>query len=241
MFSQKNLRIAFKIFLFIVGIFACVQLPFLSVPILGGVITQGILGGFSGKVGPVVGGKWKSIDYMRSYVIPANPNTAGQQTVRTKFAKLIAMAKKILPTILHTYWDPFHSDMSGFNAWLSANYSRLDGSNDLQYTSKMTQGSLEGVPSATATYNSGTGLLSVSYGTTKSGNGLDNDSVALVVYDKNLETFFITDSGTTRSFGTITVNVGIGKTPTNLIAFVFCYRGTGASFIVSDSLGDVSA
>ena len=31
-----------------------------------GKISQGILGGFSGKVGTVIGGNWKGIDYMRS-------------------------------------------------------------------------------------------------------------------------------------------------------------------------------
>ena len=41
-----------------------------------GTISKGILGGFSGKVGTVIGGNWKGIDYMRS--IPAsvsNPRT----------------------------------------------------------------------------------------------------------------------------------------------------------------------
>jgi hypothetical protein len=31
-----------------------------------GTINKGILGGFSGKVGTVVGGTWKGIDYMCS-------------------------------------------------------------------------------------------------------------------------------------------------------------------------------
>lgn len=31
-----------------------------------GTIKQGILGGFSGKVGNVVGASWKGIDYIRS-------------------------------------------------------------------------------------------------------------------------------------------------------------------------------
>ena len=31
-----------------------------------GRISKGILGGFSGTVGTVVGGNWKGIDYMRS-------------------------------------------------------------------------------------------------------------------------------------------------------------------------------
>ncbi len=44
-----------------------------------GKIKQGILGGFSGKVGTVIGGNWKGISYMRS--IPQsikNPRTDGQ-------------------------------------------------------------------------------------------------------------------------------------------------------------------
>jgi hypothetical protein len=241
MLQTKKFQIALLLFSLPLLIILLLTNPILTPFLIGGVITQGILGGFSGKVGPVVGGKWKAIDYMRSYVIPANPNTAGQQTVRTKFAKLILLAKKVLPTIIHSYWDPFYSDMSGFNAWVSQNYNTLDGSNDLQYTSKMTNGSLESLPSNSCVYNSGTGVLTCTYGTGKTGNGLDSDSIALVVYDKNLEVFFITDSGTTRNFGSITVNCGIGKTPTNLIGFVFAYRGTGASFIVSDSLGDISA
>ncbi len=31
-----------------------------------GTISKGILGGFSGTVGTVIGGSWKGIEYMRS-------------------------------------------------------------------------------------------------------------------------------------------------------------------------------
>lgn len=44
-----------------------------------GTIKKGILGGFSGKVGTVVGSSWKGIAYMRS--LPQNmknPRTEGQ-------------------------------------------------------------------------------------------------------------------------------------------------------------------
>ena len=44
-----------------------------------GKIAQGILGGLSGKVGNVIGGSWKGIDYIR--IKPssvANPRTVGQ-------------------------------------------------------------------------------------------------------------------------------------------------------------------
>ena len=51
-----------------------------------GKIAQGILGGLSGKVGNVIGGSWKGIDYIR--IKPssvANPRTVGQVNQRTKF------------------------------------------------------------------------------------------------------------------------------------------------------------
>ena len=52
-----------------------------------GKISQGILGGLSGKVGNVVGASWKGIDYVR--IKPssvANPRTVGQVNQRTKFS-----------------------------------------------------------------------------------------------------------------------------------------------------------
>jgi hypothetical protein len=55
-----------------------------------GRIKKGILGGFSGKVGSVVGASWKSIDYIRS--LPAsvrNPRTPAQVNQRSKFATVI--------------------------------------------------------------------------------------------------------------------------------------------------------
>ncbi|SDU12771.1 hypothetical protein SAMN04487762_1963 [Polaribacter sp. Hel1_33_78] len=51
-----------------------------------GKIAQGILGGLSGKVGNIVGGSWKGIDYIR--IKPssvANPRTEGQVNQRNKF------------------------------------------------------------------------------------------------------------------------------------------------------------
>ena len=51
-----------------------------------GKIAQGILGGLSGKVGNIIGGSWKGIDYIR--IKPssvANPRTEGQVNQRNKF------------------------------------------------------------------------------------------------------------------------------------------------------------
>lgn len=55
-----------------------------------GKISQGILGGLSGKVGNIIGGSWKGIDYIR--IKPssvANPRTVGQVNQRTKFSSVL--------------------------------------------------------------------------------------------------------------------------------------------------------
>lgn len=52
-----------------------------------GTIKQGILGGFSGKVGTAIGSSWKGISYMRGRAQSVkNPRTEGQMEQRSKFA-----------------------------------------------------------------------------------------------------------------------------------------------------------
>ncbi|MDD4190768.1 MAG: DUF6266 family protein [Mangrovibacterium sp.] len=61
-----------------------------------GKISQGILGGVSGKVGNVVGGSWKGIDYLR--VMPAsvaNPQTPAHMDQRSKFITVINFLQPI--------------------------------------------------------------------------------------------------------------------------------------------------
>ena len=58
-----------------------------------GKIKQGILGGFKGKVGTVIGSSWNGISYMRGIAQSIkNPKTAGQQTQRTFFKEVQDLA-----------------------------------------------------------------------------------------------------------------------------------------------------
>jgi hypothetical protein len=57
-----------------------------------GTIKKGILGGFSGKVGTVVGASWRGISYMRSLPQKVrNPRTQGQRSQRNKFALALSL------------------------------------------------------------------------------------------------------------------------------------------------------
>jgi hypothetical protein len=81
-----------------------------------GTIKQGILGGFSGKVGTVVGGSWKGISYMRA--LPKkrkDAQTEAQKNQRTKFALTVCLLKP-LTGFLRTGWKLYAHGKSPFNA-----------------------------------------------------------------------------------------------------------------------------
>lgn len=91
------------------------------------IIKQGILGGFSNKVGSVVGAGWKGIATMRS--LPqsvANPRTTAQVTNRSTFAQLAQLGSSVLPTVIQPLWNRWAKKMSGYNEWLSVNKKLLD-------------------------------------------------------------------------------------------------------------------
>ena len=67
-------------------------------------IKKGILGGFSGKVGTVIGGNWKGVDYMRSLPkASSKPATALQTDQRLKFAAVMAFLKPIAAIVTKGY------------------------------------------------------------------------------------------------------------------------------------------
>ena len=61
-----------------------------------GKINQGILGGFNGKVGSVIGASWKGISYMRGIAQSIkNPKTEAQVMQRDYFAQLAQMSSQL--------------------------------------------------------------------------------------------------------------------------------------------------
>jgi len=84
-----------------------------------GTIKQGILGGFSGKVGTVIGASWKGIDYMRSIPVSVlNPNTPAQVEHRAKFSAIVNFLKP-LTVFLRVGFKSKNTTMSPFNAAMS--------------------------------------------------------------------------------------------------------------------------
>jgi hypothetical protein len=84
-----------------------------------GTIKKGILGGFSGKVGTVIGASWKGIAYMRSLPQKVrNPRTEPQMMQRTKFAITLNFLKP-MNGLLRTGWKLYAHRQSPINAAMS--------------------------------------------------------------------------------------------------------------------------
>jgi hypothetical protein len=65
---------------------------------------SGILGSFDGKVGTVVGSRWKGIDYMRSRGRKSSkPPTRLQQEVRVKFGLVTKFIHKFGKLFINSY------------------------------------------------------------------------------------------------------------------------------------------
>jgi hypothetical protein len=197
---------------------------------------QGILGNVSGRIGNVVGGAWKGIGYLRSYVIPNNPDTEAQQLQRLKMSTLVALAKSMLVGIIQKFWDPWALGMSGFNAFVKANKQTKGEPIDLAQI-VITQGQLE-APSTPVPTLSGTNVV-IAFTATCHSNGLATDKIAAVVYDKTNHIAFITDAGAIRSAASVTVAVGAGRTANDLYAAVIAYRGESPVTIVSSSTATI--
>lgn len=199
------------------------------------VINNGILGGGRNKVGPVIMSKWKSVDYIRAYAVPQNPNTQAQQSVRSKFAQLVSNAKQLLGSVIKPFWDPFYSTKSGYNAFISANYNSLDSNNAFTANSRLSIGSLTNVVADSLTYNSTTGVLDFSWTIPSSGDILQTDFVNFALYDKSSKSFIASDRLDEVSAVSAQTTVPSGLNSSNLIFYFWTNRGSGSTLAVSDS------
>lgn len=139
-----------------------------------GVIKRGILGGFSGKVGGVVGSSWKGISVMRSMPLTvANPKTVKQIKQRSKFSKLSKLGSDLLTSTIKPYWDRFAQMKSGFNAFIEVNKGAFDENGNFDFPKLvLSQGRLGDTPFTFVLGSGGTELVLV-YDSTQEGPFID--------------------------------------------------------------------
>ena len=157
-----------------------------------GIINQGILGGFSGKVGPIVGFRWKSNYYIRARAAKvSNPRTPKQQEQRGKFATAFSFLKAIKPFIRIGYKE-FTQDKSAFNSAMSYTLKRAVTGSGKEIKidfdrALVSMGTLMPVFEGTATQD-GNKMHFNWQDNSGTGNAEDTDIAMLLIYNKDKET-----------------------------------------------------
>ena len=153
-----------------------------------GTIKKGLLGGVSGKVGNVVGGNWKGIDYLR--ILPAsvaNPKTTKQLNQRTKFLRVIRFLQP-LNEFVRIGFKAHAIKMSAFNAAMSYNFHHAIAGTYPDYeidygNARISRGQLTGGMNANCT-SPEPGKVSITWAdNTGQGSAQSGDKAMVVVYN----------------------------------------------------------
>lgn len=193
-----------------------------------GKISQGILGGFSGRVGSVVGGNWKGIDYMRVRAASiSNPQTPGQVGQRTKFSTVLQFLQPVKGFIKVGFRN-YAIKMTEFNSAMSYNVQNAiigDGTDfiiDFEAV-LLSRGGLTAALNPAATSEVAGSVKFTWVDNSVDGNAKPTDRAMVLVYNPTRnEAIFVTD-GSARSAGlhTLTVpNQYSGDTVQAYIAFI---------------------
>lgn len=177
-----------------------------------GKIRQGILGGFSGTVGNVVGSSWKSIDVIKSRPLSvANPKTAPQMAQRNAFSQSVAFAVIILANVVKPLWDRFAQRMSGFNAWIKSNIDNFDADGIVDYSAvTISDGKMSETPIMSVSEDTGAGELTVGWDN-DSGNGYklaSDKAVAVFVNETKEKVKSVAPGSATRGDTSLVFNWG---------------------------------
>lgn len=168
-----------------------------------GTIKKGILGGFSGKVGNVIGGSWKGIDYMRSVSSrKRGQSTQKQKEQQMKFA-LIARFQQPLTNLLSRTFRSFAIKMTGANSATSYNLrNAITGTYpDFAIDYSRILVSRGDMPNAInpAVEPVSNGMVVFTWGNnTGTGKTKDSDRSVLVAYCPEMQHFIYTDEGASR-------------------------------------------
>ncbi|TVQ07830.1 MAG: hypothetical protein EA361_17570 [Bacteroidetes bacterium] len=210
-----------------------------------GKISQGILGGFSGKVGNVIGASWKGIDYMR--IKPssvANPRTPGQLDQRSKFATVLRFLQP-MTDFLRVGFRLYAIKMTQFNNAMSYNLNNavtgmypnfmIDYANAL-----VSRGNLTGAFNASAS-SPAAGSVEINWvDNSGSGSALATDRALIVLLNTQRQEAMFTTQGPARSVGSETISVPAEYSGEDVEAFLGFISEDGTRVANSVYLGSVT-
>lgn len=197
----------------------------------------GAFTGWKGKVGNMVFSMWKGIQVAKNKAFPANPQSEGQTTQRTKLSNLIAAGKVLVSTLIRGFWDPFATSyQSGWGNWLKYNLLSQTTSTLTPSEMIMSRGSLLATAIDSAEYDTATGIITVAYSATPLGNQADTDPALLVIYDEANDKFLFSEAAEAREDAACIATIDTGLTPANVHVWLFFSQDEDSELsMVSDS------
>ena len=120
-----------------------------------GIIKRGILGGFSGKVGNIVGTSWKGRAVIKAMPLSvANPKTTKQVNQRGAMTNCVVAAKEFLGNAIPAICSPFAGDISGYNLFIKRTIKAFDVTGGFNVEKfKISEGSLGNYLNGSVTYD----------------------------------------------------------------------------------------
>lgn len=192
-----------------------------------GKFLKGILGGFSGTIGTVVGGNWKGIDFMRSRPVRRSSNvTLAQEVQRAKFSLVTKFLFAVRTIVSEAYRD-FSGQMSQYNHALQYTLKNAVAGEypDFRIDYRKALIAKGKVPNAAApaAVSTAPGVINFSW-TDNSGSGdaKPQDKAILIAYSELLNQSVYTMEGNFRSVGSAILPVPIftGHEVQTWIAFI---------------------
>ena len=168
-----------------------------------GTLKQGILGGFSGKVGTVIGFTRNGISYIRGLITShTDANTPAQQEQRARFALVVKFLRPLVG-LLRMGFKKAGANMSGFNAAVAYTLQNaitgIFPALSIDYTKlRVSEGNLPGALNAEA---ASTQALTIDFSWVDNSvdfGAKDTDQVVLVVYCEELNQFVSAIGNATR-------------------------------------------
>lgn len=171
-----------------------------------GKISQGILGGFSGKVGTVIGSTWKSIYYIRAIATSVKDSRTEKQLIqRSKFLASINFLKTVTPFVRIGYRN-YAYRQSEFNAAMSYMLKYAVTGDGEQATidfdkTLLAQGSLTTATDAAVQVEAGKATFTWT-DNSDTGNAVATDKVMVLAYNKDRQETVYNTAAATRADGT---------------------------------------
>lgn len=208
-------------------------------------IQQGIMGGFSGKVGTVIGGNWNGVDYMRARHTHSNDSKSTAQLDQRARFSLVLQFLKPLQKFLQVGFKNRPGRQSTFNAAVSCNMQNaLTGvypDYSIDYSKvKVSMGALPGALNpAVVAGPAGELLFSWEDNCGKIG-AMANDKVVLLVYHPEKQTCVSVLAGNSRVTGSHSLTLPEGFGRENLHCYMAFRNSSQTTISDSQYVGSIS-